>query len=269
MFGIAIARTDQVSEAEKGRYQSLYCGLCLTLKERYGQIPRACLSYDLAFLATLMASLEEGPEAQGHARCPSHPARGVSFAIPRSMDYAADLSVALAYHKCLDDIEDDGSIAARGARALLESSYCKARERIPLECAAIEESMSTIRAIEADPCSAPDDAADEFGRLMGILFSHDAGIWEERMRDFGTVTGRFVYLMDAAIDLPDDEERGSYNPLASSCLSVPEMRTMLEALAMDISDAYQALPFEQDANLLQSVIYSGIWQKFNAVYSDA
>lgn len=269
MFGIAVARLDQVTEAEKERYQRLYCGLCHTLKARYGQAPRACLSYDLAFLAMLMGSLEEGPEKDATATCPSHPIRGRACTFLPSMDHAADLSVALAYHKCLDDIEDDGSVTARGARALLAKHYQKARERIPFECASIEESMAALRAIEGDPAAAPDDAADEFGRLLGCLFAQNAGIWRERMERLGRATGRLVYLMDAAVDLPKDEESGSYNPFAGSGMQPHELRALLGILAMDVAEAFDALPFERDAHLLQSVIYSGIWQKFNAVYSDA
>ena len=44
---------------------------------------------------------------------------------------------------------------------------------------------------------------------------------------------------------------------------------MLGALALDAAEAFDALPLERDLDLLQSVIYSGIWQKFNALYSKA
>ena len=57
MFGIAIARLDKITDIEKQRYQALYCGLCKSLKERYGQVSRLSLSYDLVFLAMLFDSL--------------------------------------------------------------------------------------------------------------------------------------------------------------------------------------------------------------------
>ncbi len=269
MFGIAVARLDQVSEAAKARYQSLYCGLCHTLKERYGQAPRVTLSYDLTFLAMLQGSLFEGDEEQGHERCASHPAKGIAYTVNPQMPYAADLSVALAYHKCLDDIHDEGSVAARGTEALLHRHYEHAYTRIPAECAAIERCMDEIRLIEEDPTSAPDDAALAFGGLMAELFAHDAGFWEPHMRALGFAIGRVVYLMDAAVDLQEDEKSGSYNPFAHKGMTDEELREMLGALALDAAEAFDALPLERDLDLLQSVIYSGIWQKFNALYSKA
>lgn len=268
MFGIAVARLDQVTRAEKERYQALYCGLCFTLKERYGQAPRAALSYDLTFLAMLMGSLEEEREATGCATCASHPVSGTPFITNATMTYAADLSVALAYHKCLDDIADEGSLKARGARKLLERHYHKAHASIPHECACIEAAMDRIRAIEGDPAAAPDDAAEAFGKLLGELFAHHAGFWEEAMRRLGDPLGRFIYLMDAAVDLHADQKSGSYNPFANMTVSVDEMRQMLATLAYEVACAFEVLPLERDAHLLESVIYSGIWQKFNAVYSD-
>lgn len=268
MFGIAVARLDQVSAQEKARYEALYCGLCFTLKDRYGQAPRAALSYDLVFLAILMGSLGEEPETQGSQPCASHPLQGTPFIMNPSMAYAADLSVALAYHKCLDDVMDEGTLKARGAEKLLQSHYQKARRRIPAECQAIEESMERIRAIENTPDAPPDDAAWEFGRLLGALFVHDAGFWEPHMRTLGNALGRFVYLMDAAVDLPEDEKSGAYNPLKGLDLTPDDLRMMLGGIALEVARAFEVLPLERDVHLLESVIYAGIWQKFNALYSN-
>lgn len=269
MFGIAVASLSQVSDEEKERYQGLYCGLCLTLKERYGQVPRLALSYDLTFLAILMGSLHESPELTCEKPCVSHPVRGVRAITNPSTAYAADLSVALAYHKCLDDIADDGTLTAQGGRALLERPYAKARKRIPQECTAIEESLARISSIESTPDAPPDDAAEEFGWLLEQLFAHDSGIWAQAMERLGNATGRLVYLMDAAVDLPRDEETGSYNPLAGRGLGPDELRTMLAGVALDMAEAFRSLPLERDAHLMESVIYAGIWQKFNRVYSKA
>lgn len=269
MFGIAVARLDQVSEQDKERYQHLYCGLCHTLGERYGQVPRATLSYDLTFLAMLLGALDECPEEVGQMRCPANPVKSVPYVANAHMPYAADLSVALAYHKCLDDIHDEGTFKARAAGALLKGHYQQARARIPRECALIEQSMARIVRIEEDPSSASDDAAEEFGALLGELFAHGGGFWEPHLRTLGQAVGRLVYLMDAAVDLPEDVASGAYNPLSEAQMTPDDMRCMLGELAFAVAVAFERLPIERDLELLQSVIYSGIWQKFNHVYSNA
>ncbi len=266
MFGIAIARLDKITEEEKRRYQALYCGLCKALKQRYGQVSRLSLSYDLVFLAMFFDSLYEPTEDTGTFRCISHPTKPVPYSISEYTDYAADLSVALAYHKCLDDVNDDDSAKAKTASKLLAASYAKAMERIPGKCEAIERSMARIRMIEADPAASLDAASIEFGSLMAKLFTPNDDIWHDTLEGFGDHLGRFVYLMDAAVDLDQDRKSGSYNPFANLELSVDDMRTILQNVIGQASIYFERLPLVQDAHLMQCVLYSGVWLKFNQTY---
>lgn len=268
MFGYVVASLSAISEEEKARYQAVYCGLCHELKERYGQVSRLCLTYDLTFYILLASSLQEPPETCGPNHCVMHPGGGRTFARNRATAYAADLTVALAYHKCLDDINDDQSLKARASAALLKSAYHQARQRIPAQCVAIEQAMAAIAQLEAGGASTPPDAAaHEFGRLLGQLFAADQGFWEEAMGQLGYHLGRFVYLMDAAVDYAEDSASGSYNPLVYSEFEPQEMRVLLAGIAGEAARVFERLPLEQDAHLMRSVLYSGVWQKFNKLYA--
>lgn len=266
MFGFVVASASSLSEEEKARYQAVYCGLCRALGERYGQVSRAALTYDLTFFILLANSLGEPTEETGEARCVMHPVKEMPYAQSPWTDYAADLSVALAYHKCLDDIADDNSVSARAGRAALEGAYRKAAARIPAQCAAIEQAMGRIREIESDPAAPPDAAATEFGALLGELFAHDQGFWAESMRTFGDALGRFVYLMDAAVDFADDEKAGSYNPFVTMGSTPESMEITLQLAAASAAEAFERLPLAQDLHLLRSVLYEGIWIQFNRTY---
>lgn len=150
MFGFVVADAGALSEKEKERYRAVYCGLCLALRDRYGQLSRACLTYDLTFFVLLCNSLHEPVETQGASHCVMYPAPAAPRPWARStwIDYAADLSVALAYHKVLDDVADDGDLKARAAERLLAGAYERARACIPEQCAEIERAMAAIRTIE-------------------------------------------------------------------------------------------------------------------------
>ncbi len=174
MFGVAVARLEPLSEAEKQRYQAFYCGLCRELKQRYGQLSRVVLSYDLTFLVIFLDSLSEPPQSEGADRCIAHPRRKMPFIQSVNTAYAADLSVALAYHKVLDDVADDATVRAHAAELALRASYEKAQARIPEECAALEACMAQIRQLEANPETPPDACAHVFGRVMGELFAAGA-----------------------------------------------------------------------------------------------
>lgn len=296
MFGFVAADAGALSEEEKERYRAVYCGLCLALRDRYGQLSRACLTYDLTFFVLLCNSLHEPVETKGASHCVMHPAPAAPRPWARSTwtDYAADLSVALAYHKVLDDIADDGDLKARAAERLLAGAYERARTRIPEQCAEIERAMAAIRTIEeagrsnaaalsgdaeatcifplsADAADAalafdPDAAANEFGRMLGRLFAHNQGFWAETMEELGRGLGRFIYLMDAAVDFTDDATSGSYNPFVALGSDAEAMRATLALAAADAATPYERLPLVQDAHLMDAILYSGIWAQFNKAY---
>lgn len=296
MFGFVVADAGALSEEEKERYRAVYCGLCFALRDRYGQLSRACLTYDLTFFVLLCNSLHEPAVTQGASHCVMHPAPAPPRPWARSAwtDYAADLSVALAYHKVLDDVADDGDLAARAAERLLAGAYERARARIPEQCAEIERAMAAIRAIEGaernntpalsdstetacvSPLSAdatdtalafdPDAAAREFGRMLGRLFAHNQGFWTEAMEELGRGLGRFIYLMDAAVDFNDDAASGSYNPFVTLGSDAEAMRATLSLAAADAAAPYERLPLVQDAHLMDAILYSGVWAQFNKAY---
>ena len=225
-----------------------------------------------------------------------HPAPAAPRPWARSTwtDYAADLSVALAYHKVLDDIADDGALKARAAERLLAGAYERARTRIPEQCADIERAMATIRTIEEagrsnedalsggagtacdSPFSAdatdtvlafdPDAAAHEFGRMLGRLFTHNQGSWTKTMEELGRGLGRFIYLMDAAVDFDDDAASGSYNPFVALGSDAEAVRATLALAAADAAAPYERLPLVQDAHLMDSILYSGVWAQINKTH---
>lgn len=269
MFGFVAADAGALSEEEKERYRAVYCGLCLALRDRYGQLSRACLTYDLTFLVLLCDSLHEPVETQGASHCVMHPAPAAPRPWARSTwtDYAADLSVALAYHKVLDDVADDGDLKARAAERLLAGAYEQARTRIPEQCAEIERTMAVIRAIEqGGAADDPDAAAHEFGRMLGRLFARDQGFWTAAMEELGCGLGRFIYLMDAAVDFDDDAASGSYNPFVALGSDAEAVRATLALAAADAAAPYERLPLVQDAHLMDSILYSGVWAQFNKTH---
>lgn len=269
VFGFVVADAGALSEEEKERYRAVYCGLCLALRDRYGQLSRACLTYDLTFFVLLCNSLHEPAETQGASHCMMHPTPAAPRPWARSAwtDYAADLSVALAYHKVLDDVADDGDLKARAAERLLAGAYERARACIPEQCAEIERAMAAIRAIEqGGAADDPDAAAHEFGRMLGRLFARDQGFWTAAMEELGCGLGRFIYLMDAAVDFADDTASGSYNPFVALGSDAEAMRATLALTAADAATPYERLPLVQDTHLMDAILYSGIWAQFNKAY---
>ena len=272
MFGYVMPRMEDLSQEERERYHAAYCGVCRALSERCGQRCRVALTYDMTFLALLLGSLYEPDERQGCKRCAPHPLRPHGYLCSECVDYAADMTVALVYHKCLDDWRDDRSGWARAYAGLLGKSYRAVRERHPHACAAIEEGLADIGRLEqaaataerADGAPPPDAAANRFGALLGEVFVYRDDFWAGGLRSLGAKLGKLVYVMDAALDMDDDRASGNYNPLVALDAQPQDVREDLELLAADAAAAFEKLPLERDARVLRSVLYAGVWQKYRA-----
>ncbi len=263
MMGFVLPSLESLGEEEKLRYHAVYCGVCRSIRARYGQRCRLTVSYDMTFLAMVLGSFYEPEERRSEKRCPVHPVQPQEIAQSEFTDYAADLSVALGYHKLMDDWLDARSAKARAAAAAIAIPYRKARKRRPAECAAIERAMADIHAIEQAGSADPDAAANRFGLLLGSLFAVKDDFWATDLRRFGARLGKFVYVMDAAVDLRQDQEEGNYNPFIAAQRSFSSLREDLELLAADMADAFERLPLERDVHVLRSVLYSGVWQRYN------
>ena len=139
MFGYVIANDESLDEAEKSRWHSAYCGLCRTIGKRCGRHCRLTLTFDMTFLALLLQSLYEPAEHEGHARCALHPAKPQPYEMSEAMDYAADVGILLAYHKCLDDWNDERKLSGRVSAAALHGAYAKAASRQPRVALAVAQ----------------------------------------------------------------------------------------------------------------------------------
>lgn len=263
MFGHVQANIQALSEDEKKRYRSAYCGLCRTLGKRHGFMARLALTYDLTFLTILLSSLYEPEETAGKCHCCVHPCRKQDYFTNSCTEYAADMTIALTYYKCLDDWNDDKSITKKWLASILEKPYLRVKEQWPEQCAVIERSLSELSAIENAQSTDPDAAANCFGKLMEGIFLYRKDNWEPYLRQLGNSLGRFIYLADAAIDLEHDRRKESYNPLLSVSATPQELRPILMTILGKASEAFEYLPLVQDTHLMKNILYSGIWAQYN------
>ena len=269
MFGYLVAEPGLLTEEELGRYRACYCGLCRSLRERHGRLARLSLTYDMTFLVLLLSSLYEPEETGGEGTCPPHPIAPRAWCRSEISDYAADLNVALAYCKCLDDWEDDGNLAALAESRLLRPAWEEIRGRWPRQCGAIERSLDALGKLEKARREDADAAAASFGALMGELFVWREDRWAEPLRRLGDALGRFVYVMDACMDLDADAARNRYNPFRRFYGLPDNDRRFGDTLRMLLGEClfwFDRLPLVQDAAILKNILCAGLWAQFNKRY---
>lgn len=264
MFGLVMASVGELSPQQKSRYQSVYCGLCRSIRRRAGQTARLTLSYELTFLALLLGSLYEPQEEGGRRSCALHPVRPKPWISSQAVDYAADMNVALAYYKAKDDVEDDGSAGGKLLVKTLEKPMGELRTLYPRQCKAMEEAMAEIACLEKGNCDSPDLVAGAFGALLSQVMDWKQDLWAPALHQMGDALGRFIYLADAAIDYRRDRKHGSYNPFLVMETG-EDWQRWEEYLVLAMArccDAYERLPLVQDKDILDNILYSGVWTAY-------
>lgn len=267
MFGYVVADPAQLDEDQRRRYRAAYCGLCRALGDQCSQASRLSLTYDMTFLVVLLTSLYEPEETAGESRCPVHPLRPQPWWRSPFTDYGAAMNVLLAHENCLDDWRDDRSLPKLALARLFRGPGRAAAERYPRQAAAVAAGLAELGELERGGVPDPDRAANAFGRLLGEIFVWDPDDhWAGELRTVGEGLGRFVYILDAVLDLPEDTRRGRYNPLSAlGAGRAPSAFTdELTMLLGECTAAFERLPLVQDAALLRSVLYAGVWARLRA-----
>ncbi|MGD9568867.1 MAG: DUF5685 family protein [Sedimentibacter sp.] len=263
MFGYVIANIDKLTEEENEQYRSCYCGLCKSLGKNYGSKGRITLSYDMTFLILLISSIDEDNTKIETERCVFHPMKPHKSLHNEITNYAADMNIALAYYNFLDDWNDDKNILSKGKAKLFEHEVKTIQSNYPRQCNTTNYCLNKLGSIEKAGELNPDIPANCFGTLMGEIFVIKEDEYANSLRDFGRCLGKFIYIMDACIDLKEDLTKERYNPMVTT--SSESFTDVLDVLMANCIQIYNKLPIKQYKGILDNILYSGVWSKFEAM----
>ena len=261
MFGYVTANWKELTKEQQKRYGAVYCGICRCIRSQSSNLSRLGLSYDMAFLALLLMSLYEPEETSGSNACILHPIQKRPWVENEFVRYAADMNVALAYYNFADDWQDDRKLSAAAMMTFLGKQLPRIEEAYPRQCEAIRSCIHKLNRLEKDGCPNPDEPAGAFGALMGEILVYREDLWAPHLRQLGMALGRFIYLLDAAVDYDRDAKKGKYNPYLAMGTGKdwPRWEEYLILTMGRCTESYEMLPLVQDKPLLDNILYSGIW----------
>ena len=277
MFGYVRPSVQDLPEGELDRFRAMYCGLCHTLSQRYGQAARFILNYDFTYLAILLSDGTAGEENAG--RCYTSPVKKRPYLVSTAaMELAADESVILAYWQLRDGVEDHAWAAGLKYRAgarLLESAYQKAAACRPEFDEAVRRQLHMLGELEKAKDPSMDKAADTFAVLLSSAAEEiEDPVRRRILEQILYHLGRWVYLIDAADDLKKDAESGNYNPVAlryglTDGTWDPESRhafvVTLDHSIHQMAAAFELWDFGVWTAVLQTTFYAGLFQVGRAV----
>ncbi len=263
MFGYIRPALGALTDDDRKRYRSIYCGLCRSLETRYGLIGKASLNYDMTFLATLLSSLYECPETRSTRRCIPHAVKPHTEAASAAIDYAADMTILLSYYQAMDDAQDEKPHIGRLRMQLLEKAFQTVSFAYPDTISRVQVCMQAIGTLEKDPMPQGEAIAARTGELLGTIFVWKPDFWAPALMTLGSSLGAFVYWLDAALDMEHDKKHGCYNPLTAMGLDARDARPLLIASIAPAAEALESLPLLQDLPILSGTLYQGIWESYN------
>ncbi len=268
MFGYIVANKAELKFREFEVYQTYYCGLCKQLKAKGGNLSRMALSYDMTFIYMLLSGLYEPDTICERCKCALHPFEKRKLRRNECAEYVADMSVLMTYYKSLDDWKDDKKLKARLMMFSLRGKCRRIEHRYPEKAQQITQLLELLGEGEKARSAEIDNMAGLFGRIMAQVMVYREDEWAPILSKVGFFLGKFIYLLDAYEDIPEDLKKGRYNPLYKLYETVDfegECRQILTMMIAECSREFEKLPILENIEILRNILYSGVWIKYEAV----
>lgn len=273
MFGYVVINEPELKMKDYRKYKGVYCGLCQTLKRRYGPFGQLCLNNDMTFMALLHMSLYEGemPVRERDYRCKLHPTKKIHIYENPQLNYAADMTLLLNYYLARDHWKDDRKPASLAQMLVIRRKVEKLSKTYQRQYRAVRNYVYRLEAAERRGEQDLDKLSGLTGTMLAEIFNWRDDVWADMLKKVGFYLGKFIYLMDAYEDLEKDIQKGSFNPLKSYREKPDfedEIFSMLDLMMADCARHFEQLPLDLDVEILRNILYAGVWSKYMKVRSD-
>lgn len=273
MFGYVVINEPELKIKDYRKYKGVYCGLCQTLKHKYGPFGQLCLNNDMTFMALLHMSLyeDEFPGKERDYRCKLHPVKKMHIYENPHLDYAADMTLILSYYSARDHWKDDRKPMALARMNILRGKVEKLSKIYPRQWRAVKNYVYRLEAAERSGEKDLDKLAGLTGTMLGELFNWKDDVWAKMLKSVGFYLGKYIYLMDAYEDLEKDIQKDRFNPLKSYKQEEDfeeQVFGILDLMMADCARHFEQLPLDMDVEILRNILYAGVWSKYMKVRND-
>lgn len=288
MFGYISPFKNELKIREYDYFKSYYCGLCYSIKEIFGNIPRFTLSYDLTFIGFLLDGLTETPLVAKNVRCIKYPRKDILiFSKTDALDYVSNLSILLFNLKLEDNIYDDNSFKSKVLYLILSPNNKKIKNKYSDLQLIIQNNIKHLSTLErTKDFSSLDEICHPFSHIMGMIlkmfpstFNGDSDYIRNNLYEMGYLIGKWIYLMDALDDLQSDMQNNQFNPynvlynknnsnykdLINKIIFDVEFNILSTASAC--SDYLGKINFKKHKEILNNIIQLGMINKYYEILS--
>lgn len=275
MFGY-VNINKKLQEGQQGLWQAFMCGLCMSTKKLFGNLPRMFITNDVNFLNVLFHSVQQIDVELADLRCFSHPVKKRPMVEPTTLsDRMSVANVILTYYKLYDDVLDGGGLKKRAALAMYKKPYKLARQQWQELDEVVDSYYAQLRELEQSGCDSLDRVSHCFACLSQQVCKLVLG---EQTTEFAETLcynlGKWIYLIDALDDFDKDVKKHNYNPFAQhyGATTVEELRTHIDevhfimyAVLNRTVQSYNDLNLTKYSCILKNVLYDSIREKTKQV----
>ena len=271
MFGYIRPAQGELKVRELEHFKACYCGLCHSLRKKYGLAARFILNYDFVFLAMLLWGEDEAPVIK-RGRCIASPFCRKKYCAPNeTLDKCAAYSVILTWWKLKDNISDEPFFKAvphRFVKLVLSGAYRKASREFAGFNGEVKDEITSLAQYEALGDKSLDGAADKFAKILCAAAPEPMPAKARRpMLELLYHLGRWIYIMDACDDYGGDVKAGRYNPVAElyppaggklPSDSAQRLKTTLSHSNNLLCSAFELLPENVWTATVGNMVYLGM-----------
>ena len=286
MFGYVTPLKGELKIKDFAKFRSYYCGVCIAIKKRYGELPRLMLNYDMAFLSLMIDSLSNEELVAVSERCIAHPIEKKPILLNNSaINYAADMNFILYYYKVKDDIIDDKDIKSKFLELSLRPYFKKTSNEINFISNIIKEDLKELNKFEKNlNFTSIDEISHPFSDIVGNIIKlypdrleNDSLDLREDLYNLGYTLGKWIYLIDALDDLKDDIKNNKFNPLNhlfnNGNLSFDELFPLVKErinftlvnCSYNCLDIFNNLSIKRNNEIIKNVFELGMMDKYLSI----
>lgn len=251
-------------------YKALYCGICKSIGEVCGQIPRFTLSYDMAFMSAISHNILGEDVEINKERCIAHQIKKRPIAKPDEISkMLGAVNVILAYYKVKDDIFDENKGNTKSL--FLLNGFKKAKKLYPEVDKIVCDGYERLRSLEKQNVDSIDIACDPFSE---ILMEISKQVFKDKASEYTNLLfyaiGKWIYLIDALDDYDKDVKKGNFNVLYNSFKSETYKKLIEEhkndiffifsGIFGQITENYNQIPKKYNTDLVLNILNRGIYQ---------
>lgn len=259
MFGYIRINKNELKFREYHCYKSYYCGMCMSIKKDYGEIPRLTLNYDMTFLVVLLSSLYELKEYQYLSRCIAHPHKKEKIVENEASKYAASMNILLSYFKIKDDVNDEKTIKSRAQEIIFRPYFKKVVIKHSDKANKLESLLAKFWDTEKEEEIDYKKLSSAFGKVMEEVFDFKNDFWSKNLRKIGFLLGKYIYILDALEDRQEDLKRGRFNPFNKLLEDEKQAKKELSEILAELEVELDYLPLEEaKKGIIENILYSGM-----------